>query len=155
MRKLIFIASFLTVFALSGCSTTSDLKKYVEEINAEQEAKYSPIRTKFTDHGDGKTSMEFPVWAGTVGESAFHDQFKDTIFEAFSSNCGFEKDSLKEFRIVKHDPPVWYEVWVFNDPNSKRLDKTSGISVVVRHNTETNYTKAYFYGNENCFNTIK
>ena len=91
MRKLIFIASFLTVFALSGCSTTSDLKKYVEEINAEQEAKYSPIRTKFTDHGDGKTSMEFPVWAGTVGESAFHDQFKDTILKLLALTVGLKK----------------------------------------------------------------
>ena len=36
-----------------------------------------------------------------------------------------------ETRIVSHENPTYYEVWVFKDKLSKRKDKTSAVSIIL------------------------
>jgi hypothetical protein len=136
----------LLVAILSGCSTSFVLDKQVQQINAAQEAKFQPTRVKFTELKGGGSNLEFGIWAGTPGETAANPEYRRKIFDAFNSQCGFLESSLKEVRVVKHEPPIWYEVWVFNNSASKRPDKTSGLSVVMDFNPVTNITKVAFYG---------
>lgn len=140
--RLLLIFSLI----LAGCTTTSGESKQVQKYNDAQEAVYGPTRAKFTRYDDGATSLEFGAWAGTVGMSVANDKHKNKTFEVFKKQCGLDKSALKEVRVVKHEPPVWYEVWVFNNPLSKRHDKESGMSVVMKYDASANITNTFFYG---------
>ncbi|MDQ6955730.1 MAG: hypothetical protein Q9M21_00895, partial [Mariprofundaceae bacterium] len=58
-------------------------------------------------------------------------QLRSDIFRTIQKNCQLSEEDLKEIRIVSHNNPVFYEIWVFNDKLSKRKDKTSGLSVIM------------------------
>lgn len=54
------------------------------------------------------------------------------MLRGFKAKCGFEAAQLSETRQVKYTPPVFYEVWVFQDPLSERDDKKSALSLVLK-----------------------
>lgn len=141
MRYLIIFVIFL-----AGCSVTSSPPRQVQRFNDTQEANYQPTRMKFTAHKNGASSFEMGVWAGLPGETAANERYKNEIFKKFIDQCGLEKSALKEVRVVKHEPPIWYEVWVFNSQSSKRYDKSIGMSVVMKFDDTTNITSVSFYG---------
>jgi len=142
------IHAFLGFFVafLAGCSTSPAMNNRVQQFNAAQEAQYSPTRAELKELPGGVSNLEFGVWAGVPGESAANAAYRKRIFDSFRTQCGFDESQLKEVRIVKHDPPIWYEVWVFNNPESQRPDNTSGLSVVMRFNPMTNITNTSFRG---------
>lgn len=137
---------FLLVAFLSGCSFAPVMNDQVQEFNAAQEAKFEPTRARYTKLKGGAFSLEFGIWAGVPGETAANEVYKRKILDGFKSQCGFEESALKEVRVVRHEAPIWYEVWVFNNPLSKRPDKTSGMSVVMNYNQSTNITNVSFHG---------
>ncbi|HEY9135860.1 MAG TPA: hypothetical protein VIM85_08705 [Pseudomonadales bacterium] len=141
MRFLILITAFL-----AACSTAHVMNKQVQQFNAAQEEKFQPTRARFTELKGGVTNLEFGVWAGTPGETAANPEYRRKVLDRLESHCGFDESSLKEVRVVKHEPPIWYEVWVFNNPASKRHDKTSGFSIVFEFNPSANTTTTSFYG---------
>lgn len=145
MRTLAFVTGLLAVI-LAGCSTTSGLKQQVQHLNAAKEARHEPTRAQFKELGNGASEVELGIWAGIPGTTAANAEYRRKIFDSFKSSCGFDESDLKEVRVVKHAPPMWYEVWIFNNPKSRRPDKTTGISVVMTFNPTTNITKINFIG---------
>jgi len=137
---------WLAVFFV-GCSVSPAMNEQVQQFNSEQEAKYAPTRMKFVEFPGGASSLQTGVWAGEPGVTAANARFQTGIFEKFKTQCGFDQSQLKEVRVVKYEPPLWYEVWVFNNPDSLRPDKTTGLSVVMRFDPVTNITNTSFYGN--------
>ena len=107
------------------------------------EAAKKPTRAVYKVHPDGSTNLTFGVWAGEPGETAASEEYQQKIFNYFEENCNMKRSNLKEVRVVRHNPPVWYEVWVFHDENSPRQDKTFGRSVVYEYLPEKNWTNLY------------
>lgn len=139
--------AWLGVVVLAGCSANAGLRAQVDRFNQAQEQQYSPFRAVFKEGPGGSSSMEMGAWAGTVGSTAANAEFQQRIFRTFQDNCGLARDMLREVRVVRHAPPTeWYEVWVFNDPTSRRWDKTSGMSVVMRFDSASNRSEVSFYG---------
>ncbi|EGQ7696267.1 hypothetical protein IS634_004299, partial [Vibrio vulnificus] len=69
------------------------------------------------------------------------------IFRGFKSECGFSKSDLVSVNKVKHESPVFYEVWTFKDPLSERSDKTSSMSVILTAYSNGGGTDISFVGN--------
>lgn len=137
----------LCAVLLAGCSASSGLRGQVDQYNQAQERQYSPFRAVFKEGPGGSTSMVMGAWAGVVGSTAANAEFQQRIFATFQENCGLARDMLREVRVVRHAPPAeWYEVWVFNDPTSRRGDKTSGMSVVMRYDPPSNRSEVSFHG---------
>lgn len=85
--------------------------------------------------------------AGAIGTTAANAAVQQRILDTFRDRCGLEQSSLREVRVVRHAPPTeWYEVWVFKNPASKRHDKASGMSVVMKYDPARNYSNVSFYG---------
>lgn len=141
MRSLLWLAILLV-----GCSTSSGMNDQVQKFNSIQEAKFAPTRMKFVEFPGGASSLQSGVWAGEPSVTVANARFQSSIFDKFRVQCGFDENQLKEVRVVKHEPSLWYEVWVFNNPDSRRPDKTTGLSVVMRFNPTTNMTSTSFYG---------
>ena len=148
MKKVLLI---LLAVSLSGCVALNSSFNPAISYNEKQEAAFQPTRAEYTTFNNGASSvLSFGVWAGDLGVTAANDQYQVLIYEKFEQNCGLHKDDLKEIRIVKHEPNFWYEVWVFNDDQSQRSDKTSGMSVVMKYAPDTNITEVNLIGN--CVN---
>ncbi len=141
MKRILLIAALL-----SGCASAPQGNPALDSYNKTEESQFSPVRARFTDKGNGATATEFGVWAGEAGQSVATGALRDNIFRSFQDGCGFPPTALKEVRVVKHAPPLWYEVWVFHDAKSQRPDKTSGMSVVLRFDQASNQTQVSFYG---------
>lgn len=139
--------AWLCAALLAGCSANAGLRAQVDRYNQAQEQHYSPFRAVFREGPGGSSSMEMGAWAGIAGVTAANAEFQQRIFQAFQDQCGLARDQLREVRIVRHSPPTeWYEVWVFNDSSSRRWDKTSGLSVVMRFDPASNRSEVAFYG---------
>lgn len=143
MKRCLIIVTFLYAFII-GCSSVSWMQYEVDKINSQLESSYAPVRAKLTSYGGGATGLQVGLWAGEPGVTAFHEQQQALIFENIQKNCGYKEESLVEFRIVKHTETLWNEVWVFSNPESKREDKQSGVSVLVRFNPQTQMTQTSF-----------
>jgi hypothetical protein len=144
--EVIMVRFLILSLILVGCSSVPSGSRAIESYNKEQELRFSPTRARFTDRGNGVTAHEFGVWAGEAGDSIAQGDLRKDILTAFATNCGFSASDLKEIRIVKHEQSMWYEVWIFNDPASKRPDKTSGMSVVMKPDIASDRTGVGFFG---------
>ena len=127
-----------------GCSSISGMQSQVDTMNRQLESNYSPVRAKLTNFDGGATGLQVGVWAGESGDTVFHEKQQELIFENIEKHCGYKKESLYEVRVVRYTETQWYEVWVFNNPESKREDKKSGVSVLVRFNPQTQLTQTSF-----------
>lgn len=142
MRYLIAVPILL----VTACATVDTGSRLADQQNLKLEAAYLPTRVKYTALPGGASTFETGIWAGTVGTTAANQRYQEMIFQTFREKCGLEKSALKEVRVVKHEAPVWYEVWVFNNPASGRPDKTSGMAVVMKFDEQTNRTDVSFNG---------
>ena len=138
MKKL-FVILLVSVLLIS-CSSTQRMNGFVESHNVQMAAAKKPTRAAYKTSSNGSSNMKFGVWAGKPGVTAASPQYQEVIFNYFDEKCGFKKSALKEVRVVSHEPPTWYEVWVFNDEKSERSDKTFGRSVVFKYLQESNTT---------------
>lgn len=117
-----------------GCAGNPTAERGVEMANEKLHREKSPLRANVKIFQDGGAVIS-KVWAGEKGSSimAMADEtLKQDVWKLFESKCGFSESELKEVRVVEHKPPFFYEVWVFNDAQSKRDDGTSGISLVLK-----------------------
>lgn len=130
MKKLIIgVISIWILF--SGC--VNSLEKTINSSNKslnKNNQPYTYVKTKSTN----KANFYNEVWIGSKGNSITNNSpvLKNDVFKGFSNNCGLEKNNLKEIRVVFHDHPYYKEVWIFNDSKSKRKDKTSAMTVLLK-----------------------
>lgn len=148
MRKYLLLTF---VILLSSCASNPDgsnAQLQVQQSNLEWEKKRSPLRSQYTEFEDGSSVLSF-VWAGLPGDSIAmrSDVLLDDIITGLRSQCGYQPKDLLETRIVKHEHPVYYEVWVFKDENSNREDRTSGVTVYLEALPDGGGTDINYYGN--------
>lgn len=129
MRSTIFLI-FTTCLILSGCA--NPLFNTINNTNNTFEKKQLPYRYIQTEKKETYTTYQLEL-AGTPEQtSAISDNLLlSNIFNAIKLKCGFAKEDLFEVRKVVYNPPLYYEVWVFNDELSKRPDKKSGLSILL------------------------
>lgn len=130
MYKILTLA--LLASALFGCSGNPTAVRGGEIANKKLHESRSPVRIEVKVF-DGGGAVMSEIWAGKKGESIIQSAdeiLKNDIVNSFKK-CGFEASSLKEVRVVEHKHPFYYEVWVFNDTESKRTDKMTGISLIL------------------------
>lgn len=132
-HKLSLSGLFLATALLAGCSGNPSATAGAQVANRDLEKEFSPVRFVTRAVGE-RTSLTTAEWAGTPGQSitAGAQQVRADILQALRQNCGLEESQLAEVRVVKHRAPLFYEVWVFKDPLSKRDDGMSGLSVVMK-----------------------
>lgn len=144
-RYLLILMISATIF--SGCTGNPTNNAALRSANQALENQFSPLRYVATpsDSGGSIANVE---WAGVPGKSISElaPQVRRDIFGAIMKNCGLQSSALTETRIVKHDAPVFYEVWVFNDPLSKRTDNKSGLSVVMTQLPNGGGVNIRYYG---------
>jgi hypothetical protein len=96
-------------------------------------AQFAPIRyvLKATGKGGYVATAE---WAGSPKQSILQNsaQVRSDVLSGFKKECGFSEAQLEQTRAVKYQYPIFYEVWVFKDPQSKRDDGLSGVSVILK-----------------------
>lgn len=133
--------SWILVFAvLAGCA--GNPAQQTDKLNAALDAQYSPVRYKYSQMGSA-LHIE-TVLAGEPGHSAANDDIRRAALDYIESHCGFDEQSLKQVRIVRHLPPVWYEVWVF-DSSAQGGRGATGISVVMNYRPEIDKTDVSFH----------
>ena len=139
MRRLI-----LTFALLSGCAGSGGLAQQTSKLNAALEAQYAPLRYEYAQMGD--VSRVSTVLAGEVGQTAASEVFQQAILAHIKASCGFDAEALKEVRVVRHQAPVWYEVWVFDPAPRKEGSSGTGVSVVMTYDAGTGITDLSFRG---------
>lgn len=119
----------------------------LQAANQKLEKQFSPIRlvTSVGANQSGKATTE---WAGTPGPSIVENAplLKADVLGGFKSKCGLDAVQLSETRVVKYAVPVFYEVWVFDDPLSERDDKKTALSLVLRQRPGNGGVDFSFYG---------
>jgi len=134
MRSLIWIGVIFAV--LGGC--TWHTERRVQQQNERLAEKLEPVRMDYKGNPfTGSTITR--VWAGTPGTSTLETAdatLREDVWASFRQACGYEREDRKQVRIVRHDPPLAYEVWVFQDPDSNRVDNTVGLSLILRSTPE-------------------
>jgi len=146
MTRYLSIVLFAAMF-FSGCAGNQTSDTALRSANQTLENQFSPFRYVVTP-SDGGRPVANVEWAGVPGKSLSElaPQVRRDIFGAIMKNCGLQSSALTETRIVKHDAPVFYEVWVFNDPLSKRTDNKSGLSVVMTQLPNGGGVNIRYYG---------
>jgi len=121
--------------ALQGCAgKQNQIERTFNDQNKKLAAEKLPIRFVKLPVSNEKYVAYGEEWAGVAGESITNRSklLKADVMGAFKKHCQFPENDLREIRVVSHNPPVFYEVWIFNDKLSKRKDKTSAISVIMK-----------------------
>ncbi|MDF2445976.1 MAG: hypothetical protein K0S46_1212 [Moraxellaceae bacterium] len=134
MKRIIHgLVAATALAALAGCSGNPSAVVAAQASNRDMEKSFSPLRLVATSVDKRASQLTFE-FAGTPAPSitANAGQLRGDIFRSLSSHCGFTESDLVETRVVRHRIPTFYEVWVFNDPQSERPDKRSGLSVVMK-----------------------
>lgn len=131
----IFVAASLMAATIlsTGCSSAASIADRQATIfNRDLSDKQLPIRYVVSENPRGGY-MVSPQWAGTPGDSVTlgSTELNNDIHAAIEKHCGHKKENLVEVRLVSQKPPEFYEVWLFHDPESKRDDHLSGLSVIL------------------------
>lgn len=140
--------SILSATLLSGCMLAGTPTTIaIQTLNADFKRQYDPIRLVERPL-DKRSTITTAEWAGTPGVSIteYYPQVKADTFSALQENCGLTEEQLAEVRIVQYKPPVFNEVFVFNDEKSERKDKTTGISIVFKQLPNNGGVDILFYG---------
>ena len=137
----------LSSMIFSGCAGNPASDAALRSANQALENQFSPLRYVSTpsDSGGSIANVE---WAGVPGQSISEraPQVRQDIFGAIMRNCDLQSSALAETRIVKHEVPTFYEVWLFNDPLSERTDKKSGLAVVMKQLPNGGGVDIQYYG---------
>ena len=134
MRSLI-----LVIALLAGCA--ADPAAQTHKLNAALDAQYSPMRYQYSQTGS-VMRLETAL-AGEVGQTVANDETRRAILDYMRSNCGFDEKALRDVRVVRHQPPVWYEVWVF-DSSAQGGRGATGVSVVMTYRPDIDKTDISF-----------
>ncbi|WP_417216982.1 hypothetical protein [Alcanivorax sp.] len=147
-----FMSRYLLTIILSsiifpGCAVNPSSDAALRSANQALEDQFSPFRYMATPSDSGG-SIAHVEWAGVPGQSISEraPQVRQDIFGAIMRNCDLQSSALAETRIVKHEVPTFYEVWVFNDPLSERTDKKSGLAVVMKQLPNGGGVDIQYYG---------
>lgn len=132
---------------LIGCSSHQAPPTQVNPYGQVHEELYSPFRPKVKTTLLGRKKLELYDWAGITGNTAAKPEYERRIFAYFQNRCGLSPHMLREVRVVRDASPIeQHEVWVYNSPTSRRRDKTSGMSVVMRYDPSSNWSEVFFIG---------
>lgn len=118
---------------LNGCSSASSMaESQARMFNKDLASKQLPFRYVVKE-GPRGGYVATPEWAGTPADSVtlVSPQLNADIHAAIEQHCGHTRQRLTETRLVEARVPVFYEVWLFLDPESKREDGLSGLSVIM------------------------
>ena len=118
---------------LNGCSSASSMAEgQARMFNKDLASKQLPFRYVVKE-GPRGGYVATPDWAGTPADSMtlVSPLLNADIHAAIEQHCGHTRQNLVETRLVEVKIPVVYEVWVFLDPQSKRQDGLSGLSVIM------------------------
>lgn len=132
MTSKISIYAF-TIFFIFGCTGHSSLNSSIRIVNQSLENQFSPMRLVIQKTGGGFVTKG--EWAGRPGLSLVElaePILRSDLTRFIKEKCGFVESQLLERRIVRHENPIFYEVWIYDDPESERDDKKSGITVVMK-----------------------
>lgn len=116
---------------LASCASNPTANSGAEIANKRFAEQLLPMRVKAKDVEGGGSVMTY-YWAGTMGESVATPVVEKDIYKMININCDYNPEDLKQVNIVRHQYPMFYEVWVFNDKESRREDKTSALSVILK-----------------------
>lgn len=123
---------YLPVLAfLASCAGNPTANSGAEIANKRFAEQLFPMRVKARGvEGGGSVMMYY--WAGTMGQSVATPVVEEDIYKMININCHYSPSDLKQVNVVRHQYPMFYEVWVFNDKESRREDKTSALSVILK-----------------------
>ena len=126
-----FLVIIVTSFILSGCANS--LLHTIDNSNKSFEENFSPYRYVEIEKENTYTKFELePAGVPHQTIASASELLLIDIFKSFKEKCGFEKEDIIGIRKVSYEPPQYYEVWVFKDELSKRADKSSAISLVLK-----------------------
>ncbi|QDE30946.1 hypothetical protein [Shewanella polaris] len=118
-------------FILAGCA--NPLLHTINNSNESFEKNKFPFRYIETEKDKTHTTFQLEpagIPQQTIASSS--ELLLKDIFKGLKEKCNFKKEDMVETRKVSSDIPYYYEVWVFNDELSKRSDKRSSISIVLK-----------------------
>jgi hypothetical protein len=127
----------LLILILGGC--VSSTERQIMQQNEKLAENFAP--TRMVSRGNPFTGIAITKrWAGTPGTSVVEgaeERLREDVWASFRKACGYTREDLRETRIVRHEPPLFYEVWVFEDPEaSPRVDDRLGMSLILRRTPE-------------------
>jgi hypothetical protein len=104
----------------------------MNSLNESLQESKSPVR--YLRVKSDSLEMYKAEWAGKPGKSIVFNSkiLENDVAKLIEEHCGLKKSQLLETRIVSHNPPDFYEVWVYQDPLSKRDDKTSALAITFK-----------------------
>jgi len=143
---LLLLTLLLSSLVFTGCISSG--QNQMNSLNQNLQKSKAPIRYVRTK--SDSIEMYKEEWAGKPGKSITLNSksLENDVFKLIEEHCGLKKSQLIETRVVSHNPPDFYEVWVFQDPLSKRDDKTSGLAITFKDLGPNQGTD--FYVNGNC-----
>ncbi|MGM0564574.1 MAG: hypothetical protein ACQES2_09620 [Pseudomonadota bacterium] len=133
MMKTPLILALLAL-ALSGCAATGS--NSISNANQQLAGNKAPYRFVKTEESESHTAYELQPAGEKRPSVVFASEvLAADVFKSIKEQCGFQKSDLVETRAVSHQPPSFYEAWVFNDPKSESKEKQSAISVLLYQHT--------------------
>ena len=146
----IMIKSFIvTVFAIviGGCASINPSIAWNDKL-IKQKAPVRMVVDKSFNKKDATRYVE--DWAGVKGKSVLNEQYKNMVFSNIEKKCGYSKEDFREVYVVQHKQDsvgiIIEEVWLFNDQESFREDKITGLTVYMEYNKKSNLTLGDIFG---------
>jgi len=129
-NSIILVVTMLTSLVFTGCISSG--QSQMNSLNENLQKSKAPIRYVRTK--SDSVEMYKEEWAGRPGKSITLNSkiLENDVLKLIEEHCGLKKSQLIETRVVSHNPPDFYEVWVFQDPLSKRDDRTSGLAITFK-----------------------
>ncbi|OUT17518.1 hypothetical protein [Campylobacter concisus] len=116
-----------------GCANNNQrIIDQANKNNLENFYAYKLVKVKETNQAE--VYQEMPNGELAPSFASLGSVLGNDVMLGINKQCGFEAKDLKEVRVVSHDEDrgLGFEVWVFNDPLSKRDDKITAISVILK-----------------------
>jgi putative lipoprotein len=143
----------LACVLLAGCVLKGEnsSQRIIDKINSDGLKNYSPYKlveiykgsNRYEDMPNGEIILSYKLLETEMGAG---------IMSGITDLCGFRAKNLREIRSVINDTSKGYmfDVWVFNDPLSRRDDKITSISVILLANPIIGGTDIWFYAPKGC-----
>jgi len=116
-----------------GCASSNQwIIDQANKNNLENFYAYKLVKIKETSQAE--VYQEMPNGELAPSFAPLGSVLGNDVMLGINKQCGFEAKDLKEVRVVSHDEArgLGFEVWVFNDPLSKRDDKITAITVLLK-----------------------
>lgn len=145
MKESIIIAIFITL--LTGCASSNPSTSWNEMLIK----KKAPVRMVKDKSFTKKNATRYiEDWAGVKGKTNVNEEYMNVVFSGIEKKCAYGKNDFIEAYIIKdisnNQGIIIEEVWLFNDPESLRDDKISGLTIYLEYDKKTNITVGDFFG---------